>query len=116
LLSAIREQNKMFHGMVVAQAQKVEIEGNAVAFTFAAVHRHLKSQLEARRGWIEQLSQQVVGRRLSVVAYELPPVAAEPEPKVDARRADLEARVKSEPAVQAVLDVFGGEIAEIEEL
>jgi hypothetical protein len=32
------------------------------------------------------------------------------------RRADLEARVRAEPTVQAVLDVFGGEIEDIEEI
>ncbi len=116
LSAAIREQNKMFHGMVVVQAQSVAVEGDAVVFTFAAVHRHLKTQLEGKRAWIEQLAQQVIGRRLSVVAHELPPVAVDAQPKVDPRRADLEARAKAEPAVQAVLDVFGGQIEDIEEL
>jgi DNA polymerase-3 subunit gamma/tau len=117
LLAAIREQNRMFYGMVVAQAKTVAIEGDAVVFTFAAVHRHLRSQLEGKRGWIEQLAQTAAGRRLSVTAIELPPVAAaEAVAKGDPRRAELEARAKAEPTVQAVLDVFGGEIENIEEI
>jgi hypothetical protein len=32
-----------------------------------------------------------------------------------ARKADLRARAKAEPVVQAVLDVFGGEIEDVEE-
>jgi hypothetical protein len=36
--------------------------------------------------------------------------------KGDPRRAELEARAKAEPTVQAVLDVFGGEIENIEEI
>jgi hypothetical protein len=117
LLAAIREQNRMFYGMVVAQAKTVAIEGDSIVFTFAAVHRHLRSQLEGKRGWIEQLAQSAAGRRLSVTAVELPPVAASEAPsKGDPRRAELEARAKAEPTVQAVLDVFGGEIENIEEI
>jgi DNA polymerase-3 subunit gamma/tau len=116
LLASIREQNRMFYGMVVAQAQKVAIEGDTVVFTFAAVHRHLRAQLEGKRAWLEQLAENAAGRKLSVTAHELPPVAqAEAERKNDPRRADFEARAKAEPTVQAVLDVFGGQIEDIEE-
>lgn len=117
LLAAIREQNRMFYGMVVAQAQKVAIEGDSVVFTFAAVHRHLRTQLESKRAWLEQLALAAAGRKLSVAAHELPPVAqAEAERKNDPRRSGLEARAKAEPTVQAVLDVFGGQIEDIEEI
>jgi DNA polymerase-3 subunit gamma/tau len=117
LLSSIRESNKTFYGMVVAQAQKVEIEGDHVVFTFAPVHKSLRSQLEAKRAWVEQLAQSVAGRKLTVVVRESAPapVAAADDPAA-ARRAELTARAKSEPAVQAVLDVFGGEIEDVEEL
>jgi hypothetical protein len=117
LLAAIREQNRMFYGMVVAQAQKVSIEDDTIVFTFAAVHRHLRTQLEGKRAWIEQLAEAAAGRHLSVVGHELSPVAqAEDRPQGDPRRADLVARAKAEPTVQAVLDVFGGEIENIEEI
>ena len=69
-LSSIREQNKMFYGMVVAQAQKVEVEGDTIVFTFAPVHKALRAQLEGKRGWIEQLAQAVAGRKMAVVARE----------------------------------------------
>jgi hypothetical protein len=95
----------------------VAIEGDTVIFTFAAVHRHLRSQLEGKRAWIEQLARTAAGRPLSVSALELAPVAAAETPsKNDPRRAELEARAKAEPTVQAVLDVFGGEIENIEEI
>ncbi len=42
-----------------------------------------------------------------------PPAAAR---EASDQRADLEARAKAEPAVQAVLDVFGGEIEDVEEV
>ncbi len=119
LLQAVRESSRAFYGMVVAQAQSIELEGDTLTFTFAAVHRTLKSQLEARRGWLGQLAQSVLGRTLTIVAKELPPdpaPAREAQAAVDPRRADLEARVRQEPAVQAILDVFGAEIEDIEEL
>jgi DNA polymerase-3 subunit gamma/tau len=120
VLSSIREQNKAFYGMVVAQAQKIEVEGTSVVFTFAPVHRTLKAQLEARKGWVEQLAHAASGRRMSVVARESEPAPAPAADAADeaaaARRADLRARARAEPTVQAVLDVFGGEIEDVEEI
>lgn len=103
--------------MVIAQAQKVEVEGDSVVFTFAPVHKHLRSQLEGKKAWIEQIAQSASGRRMTVVTQESAPVAAPAGTESGtSRRADLEARVKAEPTVQAVLDVFGGEIEDIEEI
>jgi DNA polymerase-3 subunit gamma/tau len=119
LLSSIREQNKTFYGMVVAQAQKIEIEGDAVVFTFAPVHKTLKAQLEAKRGWVESVAQAVSGRRMAVRSVEAEPAPAPKDAaqdREDARRADLRARAKAEPTVQAVLDVFGGDIEDVEEI
>jgi DNA polymerase-3 subunit gamma/tau len=117
-LSSIREANKTFYGMVVAQAQKIDVDDRAVTFTFAPVHKTLKAQLEAKRPWVEQVAQTVSGRKLVVRAVEAEPVAV-PNDQANAessRRADLRARAKAEPAVQAVLDVFGGEIEDVEEI
>ena len=117
-LAAIREQNKVFYGMVVAQAQKVEVEGDTVVFTFTPVHKTLRSRLEEKRAWLEQVAQAAAGRRLKIVARESAPVPAAPpaQPSADSRRADLVARAQAEPSVQAVLDVFGGEIEDVEEM
>lgn len=117
LLATIREQNKVFYGMVVAQAQKVEVEGDQVVFTFAPVHKHLRGQLDGKKAWLEQMALSAAGRKMTVVTRESAPVA--PLPVADdaaKRRAELEAQVKNEPSVQAVLDVFGGQIEDIEEL
>jgi hypothetical protein len=119
LLSSIREQNKVFYGMVVAQAQKVDVADGVVTFTFAPVHKALRAQLESKRAWIEQLARSVSGRTMTVRIREGEPA---PEPKrpggdqQEARKAELKARAKAEPSVQAVLDVFGGEIEDVEEV
>jgi len=118
LLGSIREQNKVFFGMVIAQAQNVAVEGDTVVFTFAPVHKTLRTQLEGKRGWIEHLAQAIAGRKIAVVARDgqpAPPPAAADGPS-SARQAGLRDRAKSEPVVQAVLDVFGGEIEDVEEI
>ena len=117
-LAAIREQNKVFYGMVVAQAQKVEVEGDTVVFTFTPVHKTLRSRLEEKRAWLEHIAQAAAGRRLKIVTRESAPApaAAPAQPSTDTRRADLVARAQAEPSVQAVLDVFGGEIEDVEEM
>jgi DNA polymerase-3 subunit gamma/tau len=119
LLGAIREQNKVFYGMVVAQAQKVSVAGEVVTFTFAPVHKALRAQLETKRAWIQELARAVTGRRMAVEIREAdaaPEPKREPTDRESARKAELKARAKKEPSVQAVLDVFGGEIEDVEEV
>jgi DNA polymerase-3 subunit gamma/tau len=116
LLAAIRQQNKTFASMVIAQAQKIEVQGDAIVFTFVPLHRALRAQLEARRGWIEQLAQSVSGRRMQVRTIEAAPPQAEAASAPAAPGADLKARARAEPAVQEMLDVFGGDIEDVEEI
>ena len=103
--------------MVIAQAV-IDVEGDTIVFSFAPVHRSLKTQLEAKRGWIEQLAQSASGRKMSVVVKEreAAPPAGEKENPAAARKAELRARAQAEPQVQAVLDVFGGQIEDVEEI
>jgi DNA polymerase III subunit gamma/tau len=116
LMASIREQNKVFFGMVIAQAE-IAIEGDAVVFTFAPVHKALRAQLEAKRTWLEQLARTASGRKMSIVTRERAPsaTAATPDAAVT-RQQELRARAKARPEVQAVLDVFGGEIEDVEEI
>jgi DNA polymerase-3 subunit gamma/tau len=118
LLSAIREQNKTLYSMVIAQAQKIDVEGDTIAFTFAPVHRALKAQLEGKRGWVESLASSAAGRtiRVDIREGEAAPAPAAAEDAASRRKAELTARAKAEPGVQTVLDVFGGEIEDVEEI
>ena len=56
------------------------------------------------------------GKKIILVTRESEPAVPAAEDPAVAHRADLRARAKAEPAVQAVLDVFGGEIEDVEEL
>jgi DNA polymerase-3 subunit gamma/tau len=120
ILSTIREQDKTFYGMAIAQAQKIEIERDAVVFTFGPNHKSLMPQFHAKRALIEKIAFAASGRKMTVVLRDAEP-APPPEPAtvVDPtaqRKADLRARAKNEPSVQAMLDVFGGEIEDVEEI
>ena len=118
LLASIRDQNKSFYHMVIAQAKSVDAEGDSVVFTFAPVHKGLRAQLEGRRPWLEQLAHATSGRKIAIIAREgaaaAAPAAA--EDPAEAHQSALRARAKADPGVQAVLDVFGGEIEDVEEI
>ena len=118
VLASIRESNKVFYGMVIAQAQKIDVEGDSLVFTFAPVHKTLKTRLEEKRSWIEQLAHSASGRKLTLATREGVPIApaSTGDESNDAKKAALKARAKAEPSVQAVLDVFGGEIEDVEEI
>jgi DNA polymerase-3 subunit gamma/tau len=123
LLAAIREANKVFYGMVIAQVQTVDVEGDRVVFTFAPAHKNLRGQLESKRGWIEQLAQHQSGRPVKVEVREgvAAPAAdgaddAGGAPASRQKQTELRDRAKADPTVQNVLDVFGGEVEDVEEI
>jgi len=120
LLASIREQNKTFSSMVIAQALKIEVQGDTVVFTFLPTHKALRSQLESKKTWIEQLAHSASGRKIVVKSVETAAApAATPDPAAGVSKKsanDLRERAKAEPAVQDMLDVFGGEIEDVEEI
>ena len=48
-LGEIRKAKKFFYGTVVAQAQRIDFEGDKVVFVFGPQHRALRAQLEQNR-------------------------------------------------------------------
>jgi hypothetical protein len=97
VLAAIREGNKALYSMVIAQAQKVEFEGDSLVMTFAPAHRALKGQLEGKRAWIEQLAKSITGRTIKLVTKdgEAAPAAPKKDDMSAARHAELKARAKA---------------------
>jgi len=130
LLAEIRRTKKYFYGTVVAQAQKIEIAGDRVTFTFAPAHRALRAQLEQGRSWVEPLASRVAGRKMTVVGLEgagpaAPAGSAAPStgngPAAGTRPApapenELRDQALANEGVQAMLDVFAAEITKIEEI
>jgi hypothetical protein len=120
LLEEIRKTKKFFYGSVVSMAQRIHVEGDRIVFTFAPLHRVLRGQLDQQKPWLETLASQLAGRRMTVVSAE--GTAEQPgaggaaeQPPAD-RQAELKQQALADSGVQAMLDVFGGEIKEIEEM
>ena len=145
LLAKIRQANKLFHGMVVAQAQRIELEGDRLSFTFPADRRTAAARLKAKREWVEALASEVAGRRLTVEAVQEPGMQEQPpqsseagdskaggageavakaapvpaageRPATDGPAAELRERALGDPVVKAMLELFPAEITEIENI
>jgi hypothetical protein len=144
LLEEIRKQKKFFYGTVVAQAQRVDLDGDAIVFVFGSQHRALRTQLEQNRPWLEETASGLAGRRIGVVSREgapsaenvRPSAANEPAERSGAQgavptsdtRAEsegrspsvqkeaLKQRALSDTGVQTMLDVFAAEIKDVEEM
>jgi DNA polymerase-3 subunit gamma/tau len=127
LLSAIRQSKSAFYNMVVAQAQKIEVAGDRVTFTFSPAQRALREAFEQNRPWLETLAQQVAGRKIAVAAVQsLPPdpagaaLADAGEGAADQKSADRKSALRkqalADAGVQAMLEVFAAEIRDVEEM
>jgi DNA polymerase III subunit gamma/tau len=121
-LAEVRKLKKFFYGTVVAQAQRIEVEGDRVVFTFAPQHRALRAQLEQTRPLLETTATQLAGRTMAIVAAEGVPAAAPAGPGdgtaagEDEKRAALREQALADSGVQAMLDVFAAEIKDVEEM
>jgi len=144
-LSEIRKAKKFFYGTVVAQAQRIDFEGDKVVFVFGPQHRALRAQLEQNRPWLESAATQLAGRKMNVVAAEgaaapgtaapaapgSPGAAVSPKLPDNSRGSEgglklssvapdqkqsLKERALSDTGVQTMLDVFAAEIKDVEEM
>ena len=124
LLAEIRGGKTFFYNTVIAQAQSIEVSGDKVTFAFLPTHRALREQLEQNRAWVEAAAERVAGRKIAVISVQVENGAPAangakadvPEPPSPNGKRDLKAEAMSSAAVQAVLDVFPGEIKDVEEL
>jgi len=110
--------------MVVAQAQKIEVAGDRVTFTFSPIQRALRDQLEQQRSWLESIAEQATGRKLTVAALQSDAAPASsggaPSAAADRQAADkknaLREQALADTAVQTMLEVFPAEIRDVEEM
>jgi len=121
LLAEIRKAKMVFYNTVIAQAQKIEVAGDAVTFTFSPNHRTLRDVFEQNRAWIESAAQQVSGRRIAVSSVQNDPAAgAATPPAAEKKPADkksvLREQAMADAGVQAMLEVFPAEIRDVEEM
>jgi DNA polymerase-3 subunit gamma/tau len=124
LLAEIRKQKVVFYNTIVAQAQKIEVAGDKVTFTFAANHRTLRDAFEEKRPWLESVAQQATGRKVAIASVQAAASSAAkpsgaaadqaaPEPD---RKSALREQALTDPGVQTMLEVFPAEIRDVEEM
>ena len=108
--------------MVVAQAQKIDVAGDRVTFSFSPTQRALKDQFEQQRAWLETLAQSIAGRRITFVATTVESGSASTSDGADAEKKSADKKIAlreqamADAGVQAMLEVFPAEIRDIEEL
>jgi DNA polymerase-3 subunit gamma/tau len=125
-LAEIRAGKGFFYNTVVAQAQKIEVDGDRVLFTFLAAHRALREQFDQSRTWLESTAERVAGRAITVAAVQAeaessngqagPVTEEDGKESAVATARDLKAEALSSEGVQALLDVFPAQIRDVEEL
>jgi DNA polymerase-3 subunit gamma/tau len=119
LLAEIRKSKQVFYNMVVAQAQRIEVAGDRVTFTFAPNQRTLRDTFEQNRPWLESIGQQVAGRRLVFAAQtqsEASGPVAESADKPPDKKAVLREQALADASVQTMLEMFPAEIRDVEEM
>jgi hypothetical protein len=125
LLAEIRKSKMVFYSTVVAQAQKIEVSGDRVVFTFSPNQKTLLGMVEQNRAWLETLAQQVAGRKIAIAAVQTdaggaPQPAAGDAQTADAKPADkktaLRDKALADAGVQTMLEVFPAEIRDVEEM
>ena len=129
LLAEIRKSKNVFYNTVVAQAQKIEVGGDRVTFTFSPNHRTLRDVFEQNRAWIESAAQEVSGRKIAVTSVQSDPSgsAAPASPVDDAaqkasdkksadKKSALREQAMADAGVQTMLEVFPAEIRDVEEM
>jgi len=116
-LAQVRQSKLAFYQMTVAQAYRIDVQGDRVVFEFTPVHRLMRDQLEQNRGWLEPLAARVAGRRMQVVStvVEAPPGAA-PAAGSAGPSPDLKAEAAADPGMQALLDLLPVEITDVEKI
>jgi DNA polymerase III subunit gamma/tau len=124
VLAEIKKSKPVFYSTVCAQAQKIEVAGDRVTFTFSANQRTLLNMFEQNRAWLETLAQQVTGRRIAVAGVQAAAASADAPTSGD-RSGDAPARDKksalreqalADAGVQTMLEVFPAEIRDVEEM
>jgi DNA polymerase-3 subunit gamma/tau len=119
-LAEVQKAKKFFYGTVIAQAQRIDVESDRIVIAFAPQHKAMRVQVDPVRSTLEEIATQLAGRRMAVVATEIssaePPPDTKPStPTGQDRQTQLRQQALADKSVQALLDVFGTEIKEVEE-
>jgi DNA polymerase-3 subunit gamma/tau len=127
LLAEIKRTKAVFYNMVVAQAQRIEVAGDRVTFSFTPAQRALKDQFEQQKAWLESMAQPIAGRRITMASVQAeasgaPPPADNgaggkaPAQQSAEKKSALREQALADAGVQTMLEVFAAEIRDVEEM
>ena len=128
LLAEIKKGKPAFYNMVVAQAQKIDVAGDRVTFTFSTPQRALKDQFEQQKAWLESIALAVAGRKITMASVQSDAVAAPaassgaadaakaPDKQSAEKKSALREKALADSGVQTMLEVFPAEIRDVEEM
>ena len=126
VLAEIKRAKKFFYGTVIAQAQRIDLDGRRLVFSFSPSQKTLASQLTQSRGWLEALAAKVMGHKVTVATAQgdadTVPAAVVPASPAEAaappaQRDDaLREQALKDSLVQTVLEVFPAEIKNVEKM
>jgi DNA polymerase-3 subunit gamma/tau len=121
LLSEIRSSNAMMYNALVAQAQRMQIDGDRVVLAFTAAQK-IAPTFDKYKPALEAIATKLAGRRMSVVAEIGEPANGAAEPAAgtaaesDRKKSALREQALGDPGVKALLEVFPAEIRDVEEM
>jgi hypothetical protein len=128
LIAEIKKSKAVFYNMVVAQAQKIEVVGDRVTFTFTPAQRALTDQFEQQKAWLESVALGIAGRKIwmtSAAVAAAAPAAADgggsgslkaPDKQSAEKKSALREQALADAGVQTMLEVFPAEIRDVEEM
>jgi DNA polymerase-3 subunit gamma/tau len=127
LLAEIKRTKAVFYNMVVAQAQRIEVAGDRVTFSFTPAQRALKDQFEQQKAWLESIAQPIAGRRITMASAQVDASSAPPSADNGAgakataqqsaeKKSALREQALADAGVQTMLEVFPAEIRDVEEM
>jgi DNA polymerase-3 subunit gamma/tau len=122
-LAGIEKKRPMLFGTMVAQAERIDVEGDRIIFRYGPVKTMMADQVAQHRAWLEELATGLAGRRVAVAADVAKGAPGGTPAKDEARSAgqaapgrDLKAEAMKDPVLQSLLDVIPSEVKDITEL
>ena len=126
LLAEIRSGKATFYNTVVAQAQRIDVNPDRIAFVFGPAQSTLRQWFDQQKTWLDAAAERVAGRKMAVTSELSAPAsqaaASNPESRIPnpgetpEKRRDLKAEAMTSSTVQAMLEVFPAEIRDVEEM
>jgi len=132
LLAEIRSGKATFYNTVVAQAQRIDVNPDRIAFVFGPAQSTLRQWFDQQKTWLDAAAERVAGRKIAVTSELASATAASASPgspstslgasripdpaEAPEKKRDLKAEAMSSSTVQAMLEVFPAEIRDVEEM